>query len=190
MIPEPSGTHGGTDVSSLCLPQNIGGNLGLKEVLTTIRVMKPDRQSFIRVHPDPTYCLRTVVLHVKDANEWYLVHPDLWADLQSETTEMELHLAITRQGVPFIWPVRVPKGKRSMGWHQSAAAAAGLAMTTWIRVCSNMGRRAYEVIQASGINDEPMWPNMTFREIIEVAFRNRFIDTRNHVALRRLRGEI
>jgi hypothetical protein len=36
---------------------------------------------------------------------------------------------------------------------------------------------------------EPQWPELSFQEVIKIAFRNKMIDTWEHPILRRLRGE-
>ena len=73
---------------------------------------------------------------------------------------MQLFTAVNRQGVVFLWPVRLQqeKGRRSE-WNSSALAAADLAMVRWVRVTANMGLGAYEVFYAEGALDEPEWPD-------------------------------
>ena len=49
---------------------------------------------------------------------------------------------------------------------------------------------AYEVYQAAASIPEPEWPDITFQEILRVAFKDQFISSQDHPVLRRLRGEI
>ena len=64
------------------------------------------------------------------------------------------------------------------------------AMTEWVRVGANMSLGAYEVFIATGKLPEPEWPNLSFEELLGIAFRERFIRSLDHPALRCLRGEI
>jgi hypothetical protein len=48
----------------------------------------------------------------------------------------------------------------------------------------------YDLFEASGDLAEPVWPEMTFRDLLELAFRDRRIDSINHPILKSLRGEI
>jgi hypothetical protein len=52
-----------------------------------------------------------------------------------------------------------------------------------------MALGAYDVFQATGDLPEPEWPGLPFRELLRVAFRDRFIQSEDHPVLRRLRGE-
>src|SRR5262249_30668187 len=102
-----------------------------------------------------------------------------------------LYLATNRQGVIFVWPVKLPgpDGKHNE-WHRSAAEAAERAMERWVRVTANMSLGAYEIRAATGELPEPDWPVHTFKEILSVAFRDRIVDRADHPLLQRLRGEL
>ncbi len=182
---------GAFDVSSLRLSQDFASNVGVKKALLTIPVRKPDRQWFVRVHPDPAYRFQTAVLELKEDREVYLVAAPLWAELPGEIVPMELFTAINRQGVLFIWPVRLPaEDGRQLEWHRSAAEAAEMAIKTWVKVQANMGLGAYEVFEATGNLPEPEWPGRSLDQLLRIAFKDRFIDGFDHPVLRRLRGEV
>jgi len=70
----------------LRLSQNFASANGVKKILTTVPVGKPNRQSFVRVHPDPAFRLETAVLELKQERETYLVEPRLVPDLPGEVT--------------------------------------------------------------------------------------------------------
>ncbi|MGB5832080.1 MAG: hypothetical protein WBG92_08825 [Thiohalocapsa sp.] len=55
---------------------------------------------------------------------------------------------------------------------------------------ANMGLGAYEVFEASGDLPDPTWPELTFTEILKVAFKGRYITEIDHPVVRRLRGEL
>jgi hypothetical protein len=69
-------------------------------------------------------------------------------------------------------------------------AAAKLAETKWIRVVANMAAGCYDVYEATGISVEPQWPDMEFKEILRLCFKDRFIESLDHPFLKKLRGEV
>src|SRR5215469_9481473 len=113
----------------LRLSQNFGNLIGVKKVLTAVPVRNPDRQSFIRVHPSPTYRIETAVLELKAERETYLVEPSLISDLPGEVIPKALFTAVNRQGVVFLWPIRLPDADgRHNPWSDTALQGATAAM--------------------------------------------------------------
>lgn len=53
-----------------------------------------------------------------------------------------------------------------------------------------MSLGAYEIYQATGDFPEPTWPEATFQEILEIAFKGKFIRSMDHPVVKRLRGAI
>ena len=188
---ENVGPHGGEkfDPARLRLSQDFTAQVGVKKELLTVPVRKPNRQDFVRVHPDEAYRLSTAVLELKEDRETYLVDPSLLSELPGEVVPMTLFTAINRQDVLFLWPVRLPgESGRINEWHRSAAEAAGRARDQWIRVAANMSLGAYEVFVATGDLPGPVWPDKEFEELLKIAFQDRFIDSMDHPVVQRLRG--
>jgi hypothetical protein len=50
------------DLSNLRLTQDFVGTAGVKKLLTTVPVGKPNKQDFFRVHPDPEYRMEVAVI--------------------------------------------------------------------------------------------------------------------------------
>jgi hypothetical protein len=174
---------------NLRLPQGFT-ELGVKRIVNTVLVRRPGRQDFIRVHPDPAFRCDLPIIELKDDREEYVVVRELVPELGGEVVAKTLYTAITRQGVVFLWPVRLPtpEGKDTIWW-TSARDAAARATQSWIRVTSNMNLGAYECWEASGNLGEPKWPELGFWDLIRVAFQTRIIDRLDHPVLKRLRGE-
>jgi hypothetical protein len=161
--------------------------------LITVPVRKPGRAEFVRVHPDAAYELSTSMIDLKDEREIYLLHPHVRSALAAETTVSVklLYTAISRQGVLFLWPVRLPgPDGRHDEWSRSAMAAAVMAKGAWVRVQANMALGAYEVYEARGDLPEPKWPDLSLTEILKIAFKDRHITDLDHPILRRLRGDV
>jgi len=51
-----------------------------------------------------------------------------------------------------------------------------------------MSLGAYEVYEAVGELPEPNWPEISFEEIIQLAFKGRFVNTMEHTVIKRLIG--
>ena len=117
------------DLKALQLTQDFIGTAGVKKQLLTIPVRKPNPQDFIRVHPDEQYRANLLTIELKDDREVYLVTPTLYAALQGETTCATIFTAINRQGVTFLWAVRIPPADaKDNAWWQSSREGAELAM--------------------------------------------------------------
>jgi hypothetical protein len=181
------------DLASLRLGQDFASAVGVKKLIKTIPVKKPPKEWFVRTHFNSDFWLQTAVLELREDREVYLVSPGLWSELASEATFSPrlLVTTINRQGVLFLWPIRLPGANgRIDDWSRSALDAADEAKSQWVRVSSNQSLGAYEVAIGSGLMAEPNWPDITFQEIIRIAFRDRMISEWNHPVLQRLRGEV
>jgi hypothetical protein len=179
------------DVASLRLDPSYAETVGVRKLLTTVPVRKPNRQDFVRVNPDPGYRLSpAAIIELKEDRETYLVTPQVAPDLADEFSVATLFTAINRQGVPFLWPVKLPgpDGKHN-DWHRSASEAAERAMAKWIRMKANMSLGAYDVFEAAGGLPEPEWPDLSFQEILKTAFRDHIVDSTEHPVVKRLLGE-
>jgi hypothetical protein len=181
------------DLDSLRLPQDFGASTAVKKILTTVPIRRPGPQEFIRVHPDPAWRLQTLVLEVKAYRDTYLIHPSLRDELlaRHEVVPKVLFTTITRQGVLLLWPIRLPdRDGRLDSWNHSALEATQPAMTHWVRVVPNHDLRGYEVLQATNLSDDPVWPAISFEEVVKIARKHRLIDSWDHPVLRQLRGDI
>ena len=178
------------NLSALRLDQSYADTVGVKKLLTTVPVRKPNRQEFVRVHPDPAYRLTpAAIIEVKEDREVYLVMPDMAPILPGEFSTVTLLTTINRQGTLHIWPVKLPTPEgRQNEWHRSAAEAAERAMKKWVRVTSSMSLGAYEIFEAGGDLPEPVWPDYAFEEILKIAFRDRVVDRADHPLVQRLLG--
>lgn len=177
------------DLTNLRLDQSFVESAGVKKLLTTVPVHKPNPQDYIRVHPSPEYRAPFAIIELKDDREIYLVPPLIARELPGEFTMATIYAAINRQGVAFLWPVRLPAPDgRVLEWHRSAAEAAELAMRRWIRVKANMSLGAYEMFEATGTIPDPKWPELPFQELLRIAFKDRYVGNLDHAVIKRLRG--
>jgi hypothetical protein len=178
------------DLSKLRLDQSFAREIGVKKAITTIHVDKPGDQSWFRVHSDPNYRITAAIIELKDENrEKFLLMPPVAAQLPGEYHMSTLHTCIDRQGNLRIWPVRLPTPDgRVNEWHRSAREHAEVAMAKWIRIKANMSLKAYERFEMTSPISDPEWPDLTFNEILRIAFRDRVISTLDHIVVKQLLG--
>jgi len=189
MSKEPEKSEDPFDPESLKIKSNFTDQIGVKKVITKIPVCKPDRQCFFRVHSDPTYRLETALVDFKEEREIYLVEQSLCAELPTEVVPKVLYYAITRQNNPFLWHIRLPNSDGKLdAWNQSALDAAELAQKKWVRCSANMGAGHYDVFEATGNLSEPEWPDLSFKEILKLAFKGRYINSLDHPVIQKLQG--
>ncbi len=186
--PKDSGSF---DIADLRLSQDYAESAGVKKLLTTIPVCRPNRQKFFRVNPDPAYQMQVAVVEVKEEGETYIVSPQILSVIPEEYKFKLLVVGVTRQGVLFVWPLGLPgpDGKDNP-WNQSARAAAEHAETAWVRLVSNRELGAYEIYEAEGNLGSPKFPDLSMGEIINIAFKDKVISDLNHPLLQQLRGGI
>lgn len=180
------------DPTRLRLSQRFSQGVDIKRALVTVPVRKPNPQEFFRVHPDEEWRLDTALIEIKLDREFYLVAPEIWPLFPNECKPRTLYTTIDRRNVLTLWPVRLPdENGRLDDWNRSAHEAAELAAEKWVRLSSDMSLGAYRIDVALGAFPDPDWPSeISFRDLLEIAFKGKMIEDLDHPVLRRLRGEI
>jgi hypothetical protein len=178
------------DLDKLRLSQDFQKTAGVKKLLTTVPVRKPNPQTFIRVHPSEEYRDAFTVIELKDDREVWLVPIEIAQSLPGEYVMATLYTAITRQGDLFVLWARLPgEDGKDMEWWRSLREGAELAMTKWVRIKANNSIGAYDIFEAENNNiPEPKWPELSFKEILRIAFKGRIIQSLDHPVIKRLRG--
>lgn len=170
-------------------PNAAAGMIGVKRKLVTLKVGKPDKMEFCRVHPDASYRINTAMVEDKINRESYLVDRPLWPELPDFIQLVRFCVAVNRHGTTFLWPAKLPDPNgRPMDWHTSMLEAQELAIKSWVRVQADMAAGSYAVFEATGNLPDPEWPELTMTELLRLAFKTRFIDSMNHPFLQELFG--
>jgi hypothetical protein len=186
----PSVPTGMPDLSALRRPQNFEANLGVTKRLVHVPVTKPRKTWFVRTRPGAEWRDQVSMIVLKEEGESYVVNPNLAADLPDDVTHFTLATAINRHGTVFLWPLREPNSSRQDSWADSNLAACARAETHWLRLNANMRAGAYDVFEATAKLLEPEWPDATFEQLFQLAFRDRVIDSIDHPVIRQLKGAI
>src|SRR5208337_4753401 len=93
------------DLESLRLPQSFR-EAGVKRLLTRVPLRRPTKFEFVRVHPE--HFFETTVIDLKDERETYVVDQRLSQEVLDLAMHVRFLLAITRQRVLLLWPIRLP----------------------------------------------------------------------------------
>jgi hypothetical protein len=170
------------DFDALALPQNFDQLLPARKVLTAVPLRKPFKHEWIRTHP--TWEQQACVLKLSGdrRDELWLLRNDLAPAFPSDLlTGMFFVPTITRQGTVAMWPLRAPRADgRVDTWASSAITIARVARTRWIQLHANQSVGAFEYQEVPDMTDEPEWPDITWDQLRELAFRNQLITSLDH----------
>jgi hypothetical protein len=155
-----------------------------------VPVGRRNKQMWVRVNPDPAYRKDFAVLELKGGGaekEFYLVSGNFAKQIEEEISWRSLYLGVTRAGTPFVWPIRVPRDRKDT-WAATERECAEKAMKGWVRVVADMESGCFQPILAPGIRVEPVWPQMSFNDILKIAFQGDIIMSFEHPAVKELLG--
>jgi hypothetical protein len=176
------------DPASLRLSEDFSRSAGVEKVLTRVPVRKPNKHEFVRVRPDDGFRVDVAMVELKAEREFYALTLPVAESLPGEWQPYRIFTAISRQGVVFLWPCRLPDPERPNPWHETLLEAADLARSNWIKVWSNMHLGGYEIARAVGDLPEPVWPQHPFRKLLEVGFGKNLVTDLDHPLIGRLLG--
>jgi hypothetical protein len=181
-------------LQQLLVPASVMAEITTQQELTTVPILKsPPRDAWCAVHPDHVVGpIAMIEAEVGDGRTgMYGVDRRLLADkrVAREVKPYRLQLAQTSNAHLFLWALR--EGDDS--WAASAHAAAELAAKGWVRVIAARGSGRsggrYDVLSPEQhLNVDLAWPEMPFSDIVDLALKDRIIDSLEHAVLLRLRG--
>lgn len=179
------------DFSKIVLPQDYQNNPAAKKLYTNIPVRKPSKTEFFRVLDREEYTTRAAIIELKEEGETYLVHTDLLSDLSGYAVPVQVCVVMTRMQSLLIWPVKLPQERRNL-WHDTALEASRLAKEKWICIRADMSAGCYEILEAVAKLPEPEWPieELTFQRMVELAFKDFYVDSLDHPLIMRLTGQV
>jgi hypothetical protein len=174
------------------LPSNFSDDMaGVKKRLAVVSVTKPKRTWWFRTHAQYVFEAGMLIDEGTAGRETYLLAPELVMELGDDVVRASLHGAITRQGVFFVIPVRLPgPDGRIDSWNASMREAVAVAAKEPVRTASNRDAGAYDIYTAPKPVEFPAWPGESWAQLLNVAFKDKTIEDLEHPVLRRLRGEV
>jgi hypothetical protein len=132
------------------------------------------------------------VIELRDERETYLIAKHLEASVPDDPAikPKMFCLAVTMQGKPFLWPVRVPVDDTVQPdkWMVKPLEAIRMAKDQWVRIAWDERMRQHRIFTCDS-TVEPEWPDLSPKQVMTLAFQNFLITTLDHPVLRRLGGE-
>lgn len=179
------------DPASLHLGSDFTEGLGVRKVISTVPCRRPGKSEWFMVRAGAEWQLQTAVLEVESGVDraTYLVSRNLWTDLNGEISPALVLTCTNRAGDLFLWRIKLPGSDgRSNTWTESALRIAQAAERTWCRMVADLSNGHYTHFEPAAELPPPRWPDLSFQQILTIAFRDRFIDSADHAVLRQLRG--
>jgi len=178
-------------LQSIKRAQDFSKDCAVKQKLVKVMVGKPNNQMFFRINDKEDYRTVTAVVVDKTERDTYLVEQNIEEEFAGQISYVTLYTGVTRQNGVFLWaiPLAGPNGKTNP-WYETAHEAAQIAMTKWTRIQADMSVGCYAVFEALGNLSEPTWPEENFEQLVQIAFKDRYINTTDHPIIRRFRGEV
>ena len=178
------------DLDKLRIADGMHEQCGTK-VMARLECRKPGSQEYVRANDDVNYSIDALIIENKESREYYMVDPSLEKIVTQEAFRARIITAVNRNGDLFLWVVKL-RGLdgRSNSWNESALAASENAKKKWTRIIANMRSNSYDILEVPVPDIEPEWPDVPFNKMLRLCFRDRFIDSWDHILLKKLRGEI
>ena len=178
------------NLDDLRIHQNFADLVGVEKIITRVPIRKPGKQEWVRVHQDGEFHMQMALLEDELEREFYALSPQLIDSVTQELVFKKLYYSINREGVVFLWPAKLPDSTGRLDpWNGSRHKAASIAMGQWVRVVSNRSLCAYDIHSPKIKLKDPTWPELSLKEILEIAFEGRIITELDHPILKSLRGE-
>ena len=174
-------------------PSKIHAAGAVNRPLTTIPIRKPNKHEFFRTHPGEEYWRQ--VAFVEFERVLYLVHPSMVRHLDEDDIFYAIFcLCISKSGELFFWPLKQSKGRGNM-WNDSALQIAKMATTKWVKRRSRLedgkGGGFYEAEIPIIEFGEPVWPDLTQKQLYDIALKgDRIIDRVDHLVIQKLTGQV
>jgi hypothetical protein len=178
-----------TNLRDLRLSQDFENMTDVTKIVTSVSIGKPGPQTFFRVRPDEQAIYPVFEKKQDFKSEFFIVDTKAVPELASEVAPRLIVPVITRDGNLFVWPLRMgtPEKEADLA-ARSAYAAMQKAKSSWVRL--KWKGREFECSVAKGDLPEPEWPDITFDEMLDLAFAGQVIDSANHPVVRALNGEL
>jgi hypothetical protein len=181
------------DLEALKLSLADAGLAGSTELLMRVPVRKPAKHEYFRVRAGEENCFTTVIFEDREARENYFVTPAMIPLLRAggDVAVVSLVQFMSKQKVLGVFPLKLATDSNVQnGWQDTAMQAAQMAKSRWVRMQADMALSGYRVFTATGNLGEPVWPDATFNELLDIAFKDRVIASEDHPVFNKLLGRL
>ena len=195
VTPGPLAPEKSLQVDDEFSPENLRvlNNSDLRDLVCTelveLSARKPQKDEWFRVHPD--YQQQGGILDIFSEHKVFWVSKGMQSQVAHDPcfTFRICVLCVTRQGVPFIWPLKtdVAAGGTGDKYVRIPFAAMVHGREKWTRLYYSQEKREHQV-ETSDLLDAPKFPNKPFPELLKLAFKDAVISTADHPAILNLKG--
>lgn len=156
---------------------------------------KPEANTWVRVRPGEEFTevvdllVATNASNSSDRNPLYIATDAVRPELERFIKPCRVAVGITHHDkVQFLWARSLGAG--SNPWTDSVMRAMDAAQTYWVSLESDRALGEYRVHKAPRSEQwgDPEWPGQTLEDVLGLAFRDRIIDSMEHVVAKRLLG--
>jgi hypothetical protein len=172
-----------------------GGFQGKKELIEIPVECPPPNDDFIRVRDGDDYWVECMTVDFAPENgrkETYFIAPELTDSLPPEIQNVvkwsRLYVTMSRRGrVTAIWRIKIYDDGPGLLSSRTALECAEQAKRLWVRI-GWQNRIGYVPFVAQDDFGEPEWTAHSFTELLDIAFKDTYIDTLEHPVIRDLMG--
>jgi hypothetical protein len=167
-----------------------------KALLTTVKIITPGKDVFIRTHPDPAMEFTTFTFDTRDGH--VPIEPDAFEAIRAKVKDFHkfapcvtLRPYITNKGTINLWPLKreSPFSIGGNSYNVSAFGVSDATRTRWLRISSDRDRGQWLGYDPDEFIPEPNWPEgLTIFDFLELALKGGVIDGPDHILIRPLRG--
>lgn len=151
-------------------------------------VQKPGSKNFFRVHPAEDFRLYGVSVLEDDEHRFHIIQAgyEVPENVERFVSSVTLLTCVTQKGGVFLWPIKESDNE----WSRSASTVARMAISEWVRTRPNMALNSYDTEEAPEelAIQEPVWPELSFQEILNSAFEGRIVDKDDYPLIKQLQG--
>jgi hypothetical protein len=165
-------------------------------VLTTVKIVKPPPEPFIRIHPDPGMEFITYVMDGRDGCS--MIEPDIFDAIRAKIPDFKkfapcvsLRPYITTKGTIGLWPLKreSPFSIGGNSYNVSAFNVADRGRVQWLRVSTNTDLGIWQGFDPEEKLPEPNWPkDLKMDQLLILAMKGGVIDSIDHPLIKQLRG--
>jgi hypothetical protein len=162
----------------------------VRKRLVNLPVLRsPDQNWFVRTSTNPEHSGTLPLFWDKGGDDNAYLVDEAVQDRLAKVNDNYCVLAITKQGSLFLWctPLENLQGEWN-SWHASAHDMKAVAAEAWVKVASNKQIGGYDAVDPiMPITQVPVFPdNLSWPEIVHLAFRRRLIEKEDHPIIRRI----
>ncbi len=185
------------DFDSVKLSPTFVAGMMVEKLITTIPIRKPNAYEFFRIRDDSEWTFSLYLLDLNEGDEEkYIVAPELISDVMDigRLKPVMIYTLITHtHKIFFLSDVPLPdQDGKDNGYNRTRRESYAIGTKKWVRIKANKALGAYEISLAKGELPEPKWPKepKTIKDALNIAFKNKIIDSIDHPVLKQLRGEL